>query len=53
MSVQLANSKKAGLLRKHKKEDDLEITEQQLIEKETITPEDVIKLNKISNCKFI
>lgn len=54
MSVQLANSKKTGLLRKHRKEDELEtITEQQLIEKDVITPEDVIKLNKITNCKLI
>lgn len=53
MSVSLANSKKTGLLRKYKKEDEIEtVTEEQLIEKEIITPDDVIKLNKITECKF-
>lgn len=54
MSVQLANSKKTGLLRKHRKEDETieTITEQQLIEKDVVTPEDVIKLNKITDCKL-
>lgn len=52
MSVQLANSKKTGLLRNHRK-NELEVTEEQLIEKDFITPEDVIKLNKIADSKFI
>lgn len=53
MSVQLANSKKTGLLRKHRKENESieTVTEQQLIEKDVITPEDVIKLNKITDCE--
>lgn len=54
MSVSLSNSKKTGLLRKYKKDDELDImTEEQLLEKEIITAEDVIKLNKICNCKYI
>ena len=54
MSVQLANSKKTGLLRKHRKEDETieTVTEQQLIEKDVIAPEDVLKLNKITDCKL-
>lgn len=54
MSVQLANSKKTGLLRKHRKEDEPTetATEQQLIEKDVVTPDDVIKLNKITDCKL-
>lgn len=53
MSVQLANTKKAGLLRKHRKDDEQDVvTEEQLIEKDVITPDDVIKLNKVTDCKF-
>lgn len=55
MSVQLANSKKTGLLRKHRKENEAieTVTEQQLIEKDVVTPEDCIKLNKITDCKCV